>query len=316
MAHYRNEAHIYNEALVLELDTETGKTVPWLRYTSPPEVTPDHLPSILFKAGTRTDRHFYLCTQTEVLVYDLVTRAQTAYLSLPFFNDLHHVTPTPEGTLLIANTGLDMVVEVTLSGEVVQMWNTLGEGVWDRFDPDTDYRKIASTKPHRSHPNYVFIHGKDRWVTRFEQRDALCLTDPSKRIEIGGERVHDGVVCGDRVFFTCVDGHLVVADLKTRTRTKVIDLNAIRPKAEPMLGWCRGIALLDEDHVFIAFSRLRVTKFHQKVLWAQRRLGMKQDVLDRTPTRLVLYNVRTGTFCREFNLEPDDMNAIFSVHIG
>jgi hypothetical protein len=50
---------------------------------------------------------------------------------------------------------MDNCLEITRYGEVLNVWNTLGEDPWARFDPRLDYRLI-STKPHRSHPNHVF----------------------------------------------------------------------------------------------------------------------------------------------------------------
>ena len=75
--------------------------------------------------------------------------------------------PTPEGNLLITNTGLDSVMEMTLDGEVLHEWGVLGDDPAERFPRDVDYRKIVSTKPHRSHPNNTFYSNGQVWVTRF-----------------------------------------------------------------------------------------------------------------------------------------------------
>ena len=73
-------------------------------------------------------------------------------ISHPCFNDLHHVTVGPQDTLFVAVTGLDAVAEVTLDGELIRLTSTVeGVDVWDRFSPDVDYRRCASTKPHASH---------------------------------------------------------------------------------------------------------------------------------------------------------------------
>src|SRR5262249_5674715 len=154
----------------------------------------------------------YLCTSTEVMVYDVRGFQRTLHLSLPCFNDLHHVCPAGNGNLLVAVTGLDMVVEIAPSGEILREWGVLGASPWERFSRDIDYRKVLSTKPHASHPNFVFHTGEDIWVNRHQQRDALCLTDPSKRIDIAVQVAHDGHVFQDFVYFTTVDGHIVVAN--------------------------------------------------------------------------------------------------------
>ena len=36
---------------------------------------------------------------------------------------------------------------------------------WERFDPEVDYRQVPTTKPHETHPNFVFIVEEDVWVT-------------------------------------------------------------------------------------------------------------------------------------------------------
>ena len=197
----------------------------------------------------------YVTSQTEVFVYTLPDFKLETYLSLPFFNDVHHVRPTPDGTLLIAVTGLDMVAEVATDGELVRAWNVYepGASVWGgRFSPEVDYRRVTTTKPHLAHPNHVFYLGNEPWVTRFEQRDAMSLDDPSRRIEIGVERLHDGIVYGDNVYFTAVDGKVVIADTKTLTVTEIIDLTTMHPP-DTLLGWCRGL-MLDGDRMYVGFT--------------------------------------------------------------
>ncbi len=53
-------------------------------------------------------------------------------------------------------TGLDMVAEITLEGELVQSWSALGGDPWQLYSRDTDYRKVATLKPYRAHPNFAF----------------------------------------------------------------------------------------------------------------------------------------------------------------
>jgi len=67
------------------------------------------------------------------------------------------------------------------------------------------------------------------WVTRFEQRDAWCLTDPERRLAIGVEKPHDGIVRGRRVYLTTVDGHVVVSDLDDGRASAACDLAAMTP---------------------------------------------------------------------------------------
>jgi hypothetical protein len=166
----------------------------------------------------------YTCTYTEVLVFELPTFRQLAYISLPRFNALHHVCPTRRDTLLVANTGLDMVMEIASDGRVLREWNVLGDHAGGRLSQDIDYRKVPSTKPHHSHPNFVFEIGDDVWVTRFYQKDAICLTNPAKRIDISVERPHDGLLHDGLLYFTTVDGHLVTVDAKSLEIISTCDL--------------------------------------------------------------------------------------------
>src|SRR4029079_9381251 len=98
-----------------------------------------------------------------------------AQVSLPFFNDVHHVRPSGDGNILVANAGLEMVLELDGAGRVLQAWNVLGEDPWRRIDPHVDYRWI-STKPHRAHPNFLFYLDDELWATRFHQGDAVSLS--------------------------------------------------------------------------------------------------------------------------------------------
>jgi hypothetical protein len=76
-------------------------------------------------------------------------------ISPPSFHDLHGVTIVDD-EIAIANTGLDMVQFLDLSGRIVREVNLASVPTWERFDRATDYRRAVSTKPHEIHPNYLF----------------------------------------------------------------------------------------------------------------------------------------------------------------
>ncbi|MGE5138180.1 MAG: hypothetical protein ACM3JD_01850, partial [Rudaea sp.] len=162
----------YEKGLIVQLDPATGKAFTRKEYGSPPPECRSSDGAVLFQAGSMQGGRLYLCTQTEVMVYSLPELFQLAHISLPCFNDLHHVRPTPEGNILVANAGLEMVLEITFQGEILRTWNVLGEDPWGRFSQSVDYRGL-STKPHRAHPNYVFYVGDEIWATRFHQGDAI-----------------------------------------------------------------------------------------------------------------------------------------------
>ena len=99
------EWHQYEKALVVELDASTGRLETVLEHVTPDAACPiDQDPGIVFKAATLVGGVLYACTQTEVMTYDVPSFRRRFYLSLPCFNDVHHVSPTPEETLFVASS--------------------------------------------------------------------------------------------------------------------------------------------------------------------------------------------------------------------
>ena len=321
---HQKEWNQFRAAVVMRVDPQAPpesalKRV--LEYESPPEHCPDDGGSHVFKAATLDGDTMWLCTQTEVLECGFPGFDIRRVISLPCFNDLHHVTPGPDGTLFVAVTGLDAVAEVSLDGELLRLVDVLGGDVWDRFDRSVDYRKVPTTKPHRSHPNYVFFLDGQPWVTRFEQRDAVPINPsrsggrPPFAVAIAG--IHDGNLvggpAGDRLLFTSVDGHLVRFDLSTGER-RDLDLNSImEPDDDRPLGWCRGVQSEDGDTAWVGFSRLRRTKLRQNLSWV--RHGFREGYFHkRQPTRIALYDIERSARLQEIDLEPAGLNAVFSIH--
>jgi hypothetical protein len=275
-----------------------------VEYISPPHTRRPDDP-VLFKAGVVEDDTLYVCTQTEVLVYELPTFTQLAHISLPCFNDVHHVRPTPAGNLLVAVSGLDMVMEIDMAGQVLREWDVYDGNLWTRFPRQLDYRQGISTKPHKSHPNYLFYVDDEIWVTRFEQRDAICLNRPDRRIHIGIERVHDGCLYDGRLYFTTVNGNVVIANPATLRVEEIIDLITMHD-ANTLLGWCRGI-LVQGNRAWIGFSRIRPTKFREAVSWV--RQGFKYSMA----THIACYDLAARRCLQEIELESCGLNAVFSI---
>lgn len=303
------EWNLYEAALILQVDTETGRVRTCVEYNSPPQARANEQSSNIFKAGTLVGNTLYTCTSTEVLIFQLPEFKQIGYVSLPCFNDLHHVTPTTEGNLLVASTGLDMVIEFTPAGKVLREWNVLDEPLWSRFSQSIDYRRVESTKPHHSHPNFVFQFDGQTWVTRFRQRDAICLSNRSKRIEIGVQAPHDGLVCGDRIYFTTVDGRVIVVNRKTLAIDQNVDLKEIDGQ-NVLLGWCRGLLPLDDTRIWVGFTRVRHTILRENVLWVKRVL---KDGMDKKPTHITLYDIVEKRALAEFDLHRHRMDIVFGI---
>lgn len=299
----------YLRGRIVEIDIESGTARLRVAYESPPELRAGPGSSMLFKAGHRQGDTLYACTTTEVLAFSLPDFRRTLHVSHPWFNDCHHVLPSPDGHLWVASTGIDLVVEVTRSGEVVRDWSAAERGTWSRLQRERDYRKVASMKPNYAHPNFMVHHRGHLWVTRFQQKDALCLTDPARTIPLRVGNPHDGVVHGRHAYFTTTNGHVVVADLERCEVERTIDLHAITPGIRE-LGWCRGIAVLDEQRIIVAFSRLRPTR------WKENLKGLRTSLrrYGVAPTRIVAYDLEGQKVLHQQNVEDHGLNAVFSIH--
>ena len=301
-----DEWRAYDLAVILRLDQQTGCLSTVVEYTSPAETCPDTDPAINFKAASIHEDLMYVSTNTEVLVYKLPSFERAGYLSLPWFNDVHHVCRSSKGNLFVVSTGLDMVGEVTMSGTTVREWAVLGGDTWDKFSRDTDYRKVPTTKPHASHPNYVIETGSDVWVSRANQKDVACLTQPERKVDFRGFP-HDGVRSDGKLYFTTVNGFIHVVDERTMTLAETFDLNTMDDR-KAALGWMRGILPVGEDLCWVGFTRLRPTKFKDNLSWVKH--GFKQFYL---PTRVALYDLGRKALVREIDLEPYGLNAVFSI---
>lgn len=293
----------YDQGLILRVEAGSGDVSTQLAYVSPEDTSAGE-GAVSFQASTLHEDRLYTCTETEVMVYSVPSFERLEYVSLPCFNDVHHVRRSLRGNFLVANAGLEMVVEVTPAGEIVDARSTLGEDPWAAFDPDVDYRKI-STKPHRAHPNYVFYLGDEIWATRFEHGDAVSLTEPGRSVRVSDERIHDGLLHEGRLYFTTVDGKIVVVDAASLERLDTIDLTSFHAD-RTLLGWCRGI-LVDGDRLWVGFSRIRPTRFRANVAWAAR--GFRQS----KPTHIACYDLARRECIAEIDLEPAGLSALYSI---
>lgn len=307
---WHEEWQHYQKALALTVDWPSGKVERTLEYASEPQYLASDKANVLFKAGSLQGDKLYLCTQTEVMIYAYPSLKLLQHISLPCFNDLHHVAMIG-GRLAVVSTGLDMVVFLDENCRPAEYRNVLGKEPWNRFSPDIDYRKLETTKPHESHPNYIFEIDGEPWVSRFEQKDAVCLNDLSKRIDIGIERIHDGLVHGDQVYFTTVNGTVCVANKNTYKVDAVYDLNEAYSEPNP-LGWCRGLHV-EGDRLFVGFTAIRSTKLRENLAWIKKGFKKSVDELRAMPSRVVEYDTKTRSVVKEVNVADAGMAAIFSI---
>lgn len=314
----KNITFAFSEALILELDTTARSIREITRYSSPPENCPKENPSVLFKAGSRVGGRLELCTTTEIMQCEIGDWRMQNIISNPVFNDVHHVTMTPNGNRLVVVTGLDMVVELAPDGSIVREWDVMQEDPWQRFSKTADYRQVHSTKPHKSHPNHAFFIGDEPFVTRHIQRDAISLVNPERRIDIGVEQPHDGYVANGKVYFTTIDGNVVIADCESLKVVDVIDLSELVKSSSP-LGWCRGFHLMDDNTFLVGFSRLRPTKFTENIAWVKSRIKKAAGgVLGEgdslaMPTRISCFDPVRRIHCWDAHLENHGMQAVFSI---
>lgn len=291
------------------LSWEEGEFSSFLRYSTDPGLrTEEKGRDNRFTSGSIAGDALWVGTPTEVLKLSLGTFAKDQAFSCRHFNDIHHVVPGAGGVIYTVNTGLDMVLRHTMDGSVVEALSASEDDPWARFDTLTDYRLIGSTKPHLYHPNYLSVTESGLWLTRFETKDAVNLRDKSQKIDISVGAPHDGLLHNGELIYTTINGFLVFANPYSTKVTKVIDLNEIEGTGRP-LGWCRGIAVVDE-FAFVGYTRLRRTKAEENLRW----LGSHIKKLDVTPpARIVQYDIARKTKVREILIPEGYTDVIFSI---
>ena len=252
-----SEGHIYGRACIEVIDWGTRRSVKSIEYVPPPENLAEGL-SVRFAGGCSYQGKWYQTSGTELIIYDTTEWSVERVISHPSFHDLHGVAVVDD-VIAIANTGLDMVQFLDASGEIVREVNVASVPTWERFDRNTDYRRVVSTKPHEIHPNHVFQIDGQWWVTRCLKQDAVNLEDPADRIEIPVGQPHDGLIRGDFIYFTTTNGHVVIANIASRKVEDVVDLSQLNP-AGPTIGWCRGLEV-DGDAAYVGFTRIRSSKW-------------------------------------------------------
>ena len=211
---------------------------------------------------------------------------------------------------MVVSTGLDATFELNRSGELIHEWSAAEDGdVWGRFDKDTDYRKVLTTKPHEVHPNYGFEYKSDIWVSRFLQKDVMNL-NTFETIDIGVGNPHDGVLVGDRAYCTTTNGFIVCIDVNKKKRVLTEDLKSYYT-TKKNIGWCRAIYPISDEKFIVGFSRIRPTKFEENILWLKRKVT--DGYQGCLPTRLTCFDLQTKRIDWEINLEEHGMNAVFSV---
>jgi hypothetical protein len=277
-----------------------------MQYVSPSDRIGPHF-SMQFKFGQLYDESYIFPTSTEVIFFDKRDWTVVQTITHPTFNDLH-CTAVFDDELYVVNTGVELVQIFTLRGKLKKCINVAATETWDRFDPEKDYRFVATTKPHQTHANYLFFLEDEPWITRFEQRDAVALFDASRRIDLGiaesRGKPHDGLVRGDYIYFTMTDGFVIIVNRDTHNIEQIIDFNALLP-GDQQPGWCRGLEVCD-GLLYVGFSQLRHSKFVEYGSWIKH--GKR-----KLPARVCVVDPETASIVKDMPLTSNTGAAIFSI---
>ncbi|MEO8376187.1 MAG: hypothetical protein ABI579_00835 [Candidatus Sumerlaeota bacterium] len=254
-----------------------------------------------FTVPARVGNELYLPSHATVYNVDIDRFETKDQFSNPFFNDLHQVA-LYDGSLYAVSTGLDRVLKLDGSGEVVGVLP-----VHPSIQPlqtEEDYR-TSNTKPRLSHPNFLFEAQGMPWVTRAHQHDCVPLHDLHNPFPLADVMVHDGIAWEDKHIFTSVNGDVIVTDLVNRKVVQTYHL--IRKRWHLLTGWCRALHVTD-DHFYVGFSVFRRTKFVENLQWVKAALKGDNPPL---PTRIEKISRATGQVVDEMTFDPKVLNAIF-----
>lgn len=297
----------YYRARLSRLDWEKNNETVLMDYETPADARPDQDPGIRFTAMTLANNRLYLCTGTEVMVYTWPKLERLQYSTHSHFHDIHHVALVKE-EVLVASTGLDMVIFLDKSLAPAKYIDVVSETLWHTYDSMQDWRKVHSTQPHDAHPNYIFSMGGEIWITRGYKNDIMRLSD-RHTIPLSNKRIHDGHVTGDHAFFTSVDGKIIVLNTYTLAIDEVIDLMPMEGTTLP-LGWCRGLHV-DGNVAYVGFTTLRTTKWKNNVEhFYNTKTGKYVRIL---PSRVVAYDLKSRYKLDEYVFPRDSIGAIFDI---
>ena len=295
----RDHSRLFGTARAVIVDTADGSMQVLTDYRDAPNVCeqrPDRVGHV-FKGISKRPGGWLLCTQRTVVWVDSKGVVERSWSS-PLLNDAHHAI-AHDGALWIASTGLDAVLEVRND-------KTTMHPLSDELGRDVDYRCL-DRRPHAVHPNHLFVHEGILWVTCLHERGVRNVL-AGERKTIASERLHDGVVHDDLIWFTTVDGYLVGIDAQGDLVRRVCLADSKRV-GEP-LGWCRGLTI-SEGVAWVGFSRLRATPWRHHLAWMRGAVRGWQ-VATRRPSHIAGFDLATGTQVASWTLEPT-LHACFGL---
>ena len=305
------EGFRYDGAVIHVIDWKRKRVIKEITYKSPPE----HLGrgmSMQFKgASIYNGEKYYVVTNTEVLCYDICGWKLVDVYSQRDFNDLHSVLRVKD-KIYVCNTGLEIVQVFSSDWMLLDEINLCSVPTWDRFDRFKDYRRVPTTKPHEVHVNHLFVLGGHVFATRGQKQDVVDLLDMSTKIQLSKEQdhkniilCHDGLVKGDRIFFTQVDGRILEVERGNLNNVSVLDLNSLN-STRKKLGWVRGLEVVD-DFAFVGTSKMRGSRFKEYTEWAVK--GSRKAM----PSSIIQVDLRRKRIVDYYELERYKGHAIYTI---
>jgi hypothetical protein len=293
-----------NDACLFEIDFASKRILRSYVDTNPDSAILPRQATFSLRHGYFDGRTVHTCTASELRQIDYDAFELKRSFTHPLFNDLHYVAPI-NGDIYFVDTGLDHIGKM-LPDDQVQLFPVLHDGETHKIELDKDYRAL-DTKPHHAHPNFLFQLDGKKWVTRFHQLDAVRLDDFADRIPLGRVGCHDGIVAGGRVYFSTVDGKIIVVDADTKSKLAEHDISA--QYNVPALGWCRGIAV--QGNVgYVGFTSIRKTKHRENIKWLTNTI---EAVRGENPSRIVKFDLDTGKVLDEIVFPKTELAVIFSL---
>ena len=141
--------------------------------------------SISGVSGVRTqDSTVIACSWIDQCVYTLNGRERVSTITHPWFNYIHSIDITADGTYLLASAGSDLIVEITPEGEIVWAWfgpehgyAAQPDGTATFFDPNADYRPMRrATSEQAMHvTSAILLPGKTVLATLFHQGQLIAI---------------------------------------------------------------------------------------------------------------------------------------------
>jgi len=292
---------------LVELDADTGQVLRQLDWDTPagcgagPEVHQE------FTAGHLIGDSFWQPTHTELLRIDPDAMTVVDQVGHPLLHGVHSVAPGRDGGLVVSCAGLDSVLELSTSGDVVHH-HFLGGGPFAARHPlPRDFRVVPydALKPHSHHPNHAQWVGDSLLATCFETRRAHRLVGAGPDIDLAEGIPHDGRLRDGLLWFTQVDGRILATHPDGR-REHVIELSRLDP-TPGLLGWCRGIDKAGH-RLFVGCTQLRRSRHREVARWLLRgEQGRKR------PSRVVEIDLRGPHIVAEHVLGNEAGGTIYGI---